>query len=276
LLVSAALESRLGPKRLDDFREQLLSARRKLLIEFGAAESDLDAIEDAREVELEARSQGEAAVDVLTRLERRRFSELRDIQAALARIADGSYGTCTHCGARISVGRLRAVPQAALCTECASVSDNSSLAVGSEESDEAAAPRPAVPSELAILDDAEIADLVDERFRAEVGDALSSIRVVCRHGVVTLGGEIGSEELRQVAIRIVEEELDLEVVDRIRVMPMGEVGVAAPLQIGAIPLSGDELLDRALAGSESTEDIFEAEEEGLEYRVPARPIASKY
>jgi hypothetical protein len=153
---------------------------------------------------LEARSQGEAAVDVLTRLEQRRFGELREVQAALARIADGTYGTCLHCGARISVGRLRAVPHAAFCTECASARDASDLAVRSEESEEVPAPKPVVPSELAILDDAEIAELVTERFRTEVGDALGSIRVVCRHGVVTLGGEIESEELHQVAIRIVE------------------------------------------------------------------------
>jgi len=180
-----------------------------------------------------------------------------------------------RCGDRIAMARLRAVPHAALCAGCAVASDGSAFARPQpEEPDEAPTPKAVVPSELAILDDAEIAELVTERFRMGVGDALGSIRVVCRHGVVTLGGEIESDELRQIAIRIVEEELDLEVIDRIRVTSIGDVDSVIPVQVGTSSLSGDELLDRALAGGESTEDIFEAEEEGLEYRIPARPVST--
>ena len=44
---------------------------------------------------------------------------LGDIDAALARIEDGTYGTCTKCGKEISVGRLEAYPWASLCIDCA-------------------------------------------------------------------------------------------------------------------------------------------------------------
>ena len=37
---------------------------------------------------------------------------LRNVRAALARIADGSYGTCMHCEEEISLKRLNAVPWA--------------------------------------------------------------------------------------------------------------------------------------------------------------------
>lgn len=46
-------------------------------------------------------------------------SELADVERALSRIADGSYGTCTRCGRRITVGRLDARPTAQLCIDCA-------------------------------------------------------------------------------------------------------------------------------------------------------------
>ncbi len=36
---------------------------------------------------------------------------LRQVRGALARIADGSYGTCMHCDEEISIKRLNAVPQ---------------------------------------------------------------------------------------------------------------------------------------------------------------------
>jgi len=43
---------------------------------------------------------------------------LAGIQAALVRLADGSYGTCQACGARISPERLAARPAARTCVGC--------------------------------------------------------------------------------------------------------------------------------------------------------------
>lgn len=44
---------------------------------------------------------------------------IRDLQAALARIEDGSYGICAGCGGEIAEGRLAAIPEATLCVKCA-------------------------------------------------------------------------------------------------------------------------------------------------------------
>ena len=43
--------------------------------------------------------------------------QLRDVEAALQRIEDGKYGTCSVCGKPISVERLEAVPWTTLCIE---------------------------------------------------------------------------------------------------------------------------------------------------------------
>ena len=48
---------------------------------------------------------------------------LWEVEEALLRLADGTYGLCTRCGERIPVVRLRALPAAALCVGC---SDRSS------------------------------------------------------------------------------------------------------------------------------------------------------
>ena len=45
--------------------------------------------------------------------------ELAEIDRALARIADGTYGFCARCGKRITVARLDARPTATLCIDCA-------------------------------------------------------------------------------------------------------------------------------------------------------------
>jgi RNA polymerase-binding protein DksA len=44
---------------------------------------------------------------------------LGEIDAALARIEDGTYGTCTNCGKQIPVERLEAYPWASSCIDCA-------------------------------------------------------------------------------------------------------------------------------------------------------------
>lgn len=43
---------------------------------------------------------------------------LRNVRGALARIADGSYGTCMHCDEEITLKRLNAVPWAGFCIRC--------------------------------------------------------------------------------------------------------------------------------------------------------------
>lgn len=46
-------------------------------------------------------------------------AELRDIEAALARLDQGRYGLCTSCGATIDDERLAAIPYVQLCRSCA-------------------------------------------------------------------------------------------------------------------------------------------------------------
>jgi DnaK suppressor protein len=44
--------------------------------------------------------------------------ELRRIDSALARLSEGSYGSCESCGQEIPEGRLQAEPTALRCLQC--------------------------------------------------------------------------------------------------------------------------------------------------------------
>jgi RNA polymerase-binding transcription factor DksA len=44
--------------------------------------------------------------------------ELAEIDAALARIQEGRYGTCLNCGGPMGLQRLRAIPEARFCVGC--------------------------------------------------------------------------------------------------------------------------------------------------------------
>ena len=57
--------------------------------------------------------------EVLSGIGRANQQEVRLLNDALKRIADGSYGICLKCGDDISPARLDAVPYAVLCRTCA-------------------------------------------------------------------------------------------------------------------------------------------------------------
>ncbi len=99
---------------------ELASAFRARLAELG---SEIDVMEAARRAPLDAdfgEQAGElAGQDALGGIEDAKLHEADTLRAALARIADGSYGTCSVCGAAIGAGRLAALPAATTCIACA-------------------------------------------------------------------------------------------------------------------------------------------------------------
>jgi RNA polymerase-binding transcription factor DksA len=45
---------------------------------------------------------------------------LAEVEAAIARVREGTYGNCERCGQPIAAARLEAMPAARLCISCAS------------------------------------------------------------------------------------------------------------------------------------------------------------
>jgi DnaK suppressor protein len=101
--------------------ERSLRSRDDLAVE--RAPDELDAIHLAQ-----ARYLAIAEVDRETR-------QLRDIKAALARIADGSFGVCLGCEGRISDKRLNVVPWAAYCVRCQAKIDQENMSDGHASDD---------------------------------------------------------------------------------------------------------------------------------------------
>ena len=101
----------------------LVSARAKLLAERARLLSELGEPIEAPG-QMTYGSQAAAATFVF---EQQRDLALRDrariqldqVEAALARLAAGTYGACTNCGNPIAAGRLEAIPWAQLCIDCA-------------------------------------------------------------------------------------------------------------------------------------------------------------
>ncbi len=58
--------------------------------------------------------------EVLEGIGKETHSAIQDIRAALVRIEEGSYGSCSECGEAINPERLEVLPEAVLCLSCAS------------------------------------------------------------------------------------------------------------------------------------------------------------
>ena len=56
--------------------------------------------------------------------------ELEDIDAALARIREGRYGTCLACGGPMGLQRLKALPEARYCLACSGQAKRDDLPPG--------------------------------------------------------------------------------------------------------------------------------------------------
>ena len=94
-------------------RQQLLGEVREKI---GASGEGLGFANQSKITDDDAIADAAAEMDVAMVI--RESRELQDIEAALARIADGSYGICTDCGGEIGRARLKAYPTAERCLPC--------------------------------------------------------------------------------------------------------------------------------------------------------------
>ncbi len=113
--------AKLSREDLDDLRRSLLARQSELRRGITEAMGD-PGRENLSEIVGRVRDPGEESVADfvatlnLTLLERE-VKELRDIEEALKRMHDVTYGRCAECGREIERARLLAYPTASLCME---------------------------------------------------------------------------------------------------------------------------------------------------------------
>lgn len=105
---------------------RLIETRRSTLV--AEIRADVARIEDDRHADLagEVRDAGDESIaELIADIEiadlRRDAAELRELDAALARITGGTYGVCIDCSETIALERLKAQPAAARCVRCQSL-----------------------------------------------------------------------------------------------------------------------------------------------------------
>ena len=115
------MTTELPADRLDELGRLLRERQAQLRAELAAHRSEREAAEEERGVETNDQKD-EAAVRQYAALaeaeDERGQAELRSIDAALRRMAEGRYGACVDCGEPIDFHRLLAQPAALRCAAC--------------------------------------------------------------------------------------------------------------------------------------------------------------
>jgi len=107
-----------GP--LDRFRIALLARRRRLVRTAERARQELRSLQGAApDAELVEEAQRTREQSVLQDLDEVQRAHLEEIDLALQRIEQGTYGSCVDCGVPIDGARLSALPTATSCRRCA-------------------------------------------------------------------------------------------------------------------------------------------------------------
>lgn len=111
------METDQAKQRLEDERARLEGVRATFDDERLGEESENDSLSELSSYDQHQADVGtetferEKDLSILERVE----SELADIEHAMQRLDDGTYGTCEACGRPIDAARLEAMPAARLC-----------------------------------------------------------------------------------------------------------------------------------------------------------------
>jgi len=103
-------------------RSRLESEQKRLVEELEQLQASASPTDERREGSPFGKREEEATetleLEKRTVLEKRIKEQLADVEHALHKFEEGTYGLCDNCGQAIDPARLEALPQASLCMKC--------------------------------------------------------------------------------------------------------------------------------------------------------------
>lgn len=249
----------------DSFAQLLRQQRGRYLKEFRNAETGLDVIAEERESELEEHAQEEQTARLLSRLDDQTLHAVKEIDAALQRILDGTYGKCESCHKPVSLGRLQILPATRFCRACSARNQaRPGVAVAPETPSNAP-----VPTDLNLLSDRELVEAIREHLKEDGRIDMEELHIACRKGVVYLSGTLPSEAEHQILLQTLTDVMGFEeIVDHLETEALLWQTEKRTREVGP------EITPRWQEPPPS-EDIVESAEEDKDFIAPAKPTPSE-
>jgi RNA polymerase-binding transcription factor DksA len=252
-------------------KQMLLSRREAIFDRSLGLESGWRSLED-RDSELEEEAQKITLMSLYDELALRDQREIEEIDRALLKIEQGSFGCCERCKKPISRARLEALPEVRLCLSCARKSEK---ALGRRNDNREAMSCSAAPSGYEDLSDEDLAELIKEALRNDGRIDTQDLDVTIHGGTIRLNGVLPSEEEHQIILRILLDSICFgSLVDRLEISEVtSERKDLMPERFVLEPRMGIPL---EMGEEETTDDPFEMQEEDIAFDVPDRPPAEQF
>jgi RNA polymerase-binding transcription factor DksA len=113
------MEEPMRRKEFEEARKRLDRRRQELVNVIEGGNAGIAEIRSEREIEFGDGAQSEEEQERIALVGEAESAELARVDAALARLDAGTYGTCAACGDPIEPRRLQASPYAVQCAVCA-------------------------------------------------------------------------------------------------------------------------------------------------------------
>ena len=198
----------LSKKDILALREDLLDRRRNILEFRRTVNTSWESLHEP-EKELEETASKETLSRELAQLDDRGQTELSEIDLALTKIDDGKYGKCEACRRSISVKRLRLVPWARYCVQCAAARES----FGSGEIESAS-----VELDEEALTEDEMQEIIQDALQEDGRVEMEELDISCEDGVVYLSGVLPSDLAHEILLEIINDTLDFnETVDNLKI-----------------------------------------------------------
>lgn len=125
----------------EQFKHDLEHQRNEVLQSLQQVESERQSLDVESPKDSADQSVSNLSTESLFERSSQRRTTLRLIEAALRRIAEGSFGVCVTCGEKIKERRLEALPWTQFCLQCQEVIENE---VNDDLSSRLASPAPEI------------------------------------------------------------------------------------------------------------------------------------
>jgi RNA polymerase-binding transcription factor DksA len=256
----------MDPKTLNDLRDRLHRERRDLITAGNAWPPA--PIPDPPE--LEEHAQAERDADAREEISKEVQARIGAIDAALARMDAGRYGTCASCGKEIFEARLRAEPNLVLCANCAQAPGEVATNPAAAEESTVASGASGLPPDLDMLDDQELAENLRELIREDGRIDTHELSIGARSGVIYLEGALPSEPEHQILLNVLTDVAGVrEIVDHLEIRRLAWERSDRSKAEDAEDVPAGDLHRREPYGG--TEDINLSEEGGVNYEPPENP-----
>jgi DnaK suppressor protein len=109
----------MNPERLEHYNQKLQTLAGELSVDLDSGQDATEVVQLDTSIGRLSRMDAMQSQQMAMELQRRKQNQLQRVEAALKRVADGSYGLCRRCQKPIAEERLDFQPDALLCIECA-------------------------------------------------------------------------------------------------------------------------------------------------------------